>query len=127
MSPAPNRRWLRFSLRTMFVAFTVVAIWLGWNVQIMQQRRAALTEAEDNGYEVWTAEIEPETDMSAHHNPPTISMLRRMLGDEAVYGIWLPFDAPEPEFQRLSMLFPEARIRRSQVRDMIVPYYDFDE
>ena len=35
----PKRRWFRFSLRTMFVAHTVVAVWLGWNGHVVQQRR----------------------------------------------------------------------------------------
>ncbi len=29
MPPALNRRWFRFSLRSMLVALTVVAVWLG--------------------------------------------------------------------------------------------------
>jgi hypothetical protein len=40
MAATPRRRWLRFSLRTMFVAFTVIAVWLGWNVHLVQQRTA---------------------------------------------------------------------------------------
>jgi hypothetical protein len=43
MADAPKRRWLRFSLRTMFVAFTVVAVWLGWNVYIVRQRKAFIS------------------------------------------------------------------------------------
>ena len=42
MAAQPKRRRFRFSLRTMFVAFTVVAIWLGWNLHKVQQRNAAL-------------------------------------------------------------------------------------
>jgi hypothetical protein len=30
MTPAPNRRWLRFSLRSLFVAVTLLAMALGW-------------------------------------------------------------------------------------------------
>jgi hypothetical protein len=36
----PKRRWFRFSLRTMFLVCTVVAVWLGWNVHLVRQRRA---------------------------------------------------------------------------------------
>jgi hypothetical protein len=38
MTPAPKRRWLRFSLRTLFVVVTVFACWLGWNVNRVRQR-----------------------------------------------------------------------------------------
>jgi hypothetical protein len=37
-----KKRWFRFSLRSLFVTFTILAIWLGWNVHLVQQR--ALTE-----------------------------------------------------------------------------------
>jgi WD40 repeat protein len=29
MTPAPNRRWFRFSLRTLFVVVTILCVWLG--------------------------------------------------------------------------------------------------
>jgi hypothetical protein len=42
MSDAPSpqrRRWFRFSLRTFLLVFTAVAVWLGWNVYVVRQRR----------------------------------------------------------------------------------------
>jgi hypothetical protein len=36
---AARRRWLRFRLRTLFVAVTIIALWLGWNVWTIKQRR----------------------------------------------------------------------------------------
>src|SRR5262245_40780517 len=44
MVAIPDRRRFRFSLRTMFVALTVVAVWLGWNVSLVRQRRELLAE-----------------------------------------------------------------------------------
>ena len=38
MISAPNRRWLRFSLRTLFVVVTVIACWLGWNLHQVRER-----------------------------------------------------------------------------------------
>lgn len=39
---APNRRYLRFSLLTMFVAMTAVAAWLEYHLNWLRQREAAL-------------------------------------------------------------------------------------
>src|SRR4051812_30476397 len=38
VSETRKRRWLRFNLRTFFLVFTLVAIWLGWNVQQVRTR-----------------------------------------------------------------------------------------
>ncbi len=31
-TPTANRRWLRFSLRTLFVVVTVLCVWLGYEL-----------------------------------------------------------------------------------------------
>ena len=46
MSERPAKpRGLRFTLRAVFVAFTVICVWLGWNVNLVQ-RRARLRQQE---------------------------------------------------------------------------------
>jgi hypothetical protein len=40
MPTAPH--WLRFSLRTMFVAFTVMAVWFDWNANLVRERKNVL-------------------------------------------------------------------------------------
>lgn len=42
LADACKRRRFHFKLRTMFAAFTVVAMWLGWNVWIVEQRRSII-------------------------------------------------------------------------------------
>ncbi len=42
MAPTPKLRWLRFSLRTLFVVVTVLACWLGYYVNWHAQRNAVL-------------------------------------------------------------------------------------
>ncbi len=33
MTHAPKHRWFRFSLRTLFVLITALALWLGWEMK----------------------------------------------------------------------------------------------
>lgn len=40
----PSRRWLRFSLRTMFALLTAFCVWLGWQSNIVRQRKAVLAD-----------------------------------------------------------------------------------
>ena|SRR5579863_8809687 len=46
-APKTRRRWLQFSLGTMFVVVTISAGWLGWELNIVRERRAALTWVRD--------------------------------------------------------------------------------
>src|SRR5258708_10246160 len=38
MTPAPKRRWFRFSLRTMFVVVTLFGCWLAYSLNWIRQR-----------------------------------------------------------------------------------------
>jgi len=42
--PAPRRRWFQYSLRTLFVLMTVVALWLAWELSFIRERQAWLRE-----------------------------------------------------------------------------------
>lgn len=63
MKPAPKRRWFRFSLRTLFVTVTAVAIltsWLVWNwVKVRERERlleslgASSSSASANERDLW--------------------------------------------------------------------------
>jgi len=125
MTPTPKRRWFRFSLRTLFVVVTVFAVWLGWNVNIVQQRRAARTRSKPHSIGVveWahatTAQdreyIDPRIAAIAKSKGcrkradptagPHIAAIRRWLGDEPIglVAVW-----NESDFPSVSALFPEA-------------------
>src|SRR5262249_14468208 len=45
----PRRRWFRWSLRTMFVVLTAFCLWLGWNVNAVQQRKRLMDWAAIHG------------------------------------------------------------------------------
>ena len=42
MTPPPKRRWLRWSLRTLFVVVTVVACWLAYAIPWIKAHREFL-------------------------------------------------------------------------------------
>ncbi len=42
MTPAPNRRWFRYSLRTLFVVVTVFSAWLALGVHKVREREKIL-------------------------------------------------------------------------------------
>ena len=35
----PRRKWLKYSLRSFLLAVTAFCLWLGWNVNVVQQRK----------------------------------------------------------------------------------------
>jgi hypothetical protein len=114
MTDAP-RRWLRFSLRTMLGAFTVVTVWLGWNVWLIRERRNALSEL-GSQFEFATADEwrSAEDDRVARGRdnpaPAQINGLRRWMGDRAIQHYTLPIDVSQKTADRLAWLFPEAAV-----------------
>ena len=109
MSEAPKRRWFRWSLRTMFVVVTVVAVLLGWELKFIRERHEFLRHTvypflnHDRG--ILLVPIKP-----AWEQPRvTIPFWREWLGDEAHWAIYLPH-ASEEDRRRAALLFPEARI-----------------
>jgi hypothetical protein len=93
----PNRRWFRFSLRTLFVVVTTVGVasgWVAYQLNWIRQRHAFF-----NAYEVPIY-----TDILTLPKPLPWSL--RMFGEPA-HG----FVMVEPEYmQDAARLFPEARI-----------------
>ena len=119
MGQSPTRRrWLRFSLRGLLIAVTLVAIWLGTNVYTVRQRKAALT--------LWRADPEVGVRGSVERlgepvdsRPPAI---RRWFADETIDMLVFPRDATDEELAAASKLFPEAKVFRSDYRIIDVPH-----
>ena len=105
MTPAPKRRWFRFSLRTLFVAVTVFGCWLGYYLNWVRQRHALLDE--------------PNVTASFLPRQLAASLALRLLGERGAKSVFLHYSWLSPtlsesdEAQRnlASRLFPEATIQ----------------
>jgi hypothetical protein len=106
MTSASPRRWLRFSLRTMFVLVTAVALWLGWELNIVRQRRAALDELGNNQ----AVHVFTDIQLDTSEGRVGVPKLRMLLGDQPVALIRFDAGQPESELSRVKELFPESDV-----------------
>ena len=111
MADAPKRRgWCRFSLRTFLLAFTVVAVCLGWNVWQITKRIAAAVYI--------SAQVATPSNRPRHtitYGEPrrpwnSLPLTWRILGVKPVASMEL-HGLPLSEREKLQGLFPEAEIR----------------
>ena len=81
-----TRRYLTFSLRTLFVLTTALAVWLGVVVNRVREQREAVKAIEALGGEVrydWQQRYLPgTTNLRVEPEPPGPACLRRILGDD---------------------------------------------
>jgi len=115
----PSRRWLRFSLRWMFVAMTLFGIWLGVQVNWLRQRNEARRWIQQHGspgqwsgknpVDVTLEELDgTQHPMAAVEAPWSL----RLLGESRLAFIRLDksklCEADIPRLNSLHALFPEA-------------------
>jgi hypothetical protein len=83
--PKRNRRWFQFSLRSLLIGVTLLAIPVGLTcfreVRVAQRRQSLLDTLRKYG-----GDYQPFNDA----NPPAMSFIRRWAGDQAIVVIWLP-------------------------------------
>ena len=110
------RRWFSFSLRTLFVVVTLGCCWLGWQLNIVRERKAAMAWIADKGGNMQEWEV-PENPSQWLATRPRlfadkywhISRIRRWRGDRPFYYISLVHtDATWEQRQDVASLFPEA-------------------
>jgi len=90
-----NRRRFRFSLRTLFIVMTVVCVWLGWNLNIVRERKLARAAIERERWELI--------------NGGETSWIRSALGDQRIERIVRRYP-PSQDLSLARACFPEARV-----------------
>ena len=106
MDGRPKRRWLRFSVRTLLVAVTIFCVWLGWQVNIVRDRKAMMQRIEEAGG-VGGAGFQSRKD-------PPMPWYRKKLGDSANAHIRVPWDWTAEQIAEVSALFPEATVHKQR-------------
>ncbi len=104
--------WRSFSLRTLLIVVTVCCCFLGYEVNVVRQRKAKLREFQTKYY----IEATRAADYLARHSgtsPPGdlagVSILRAWLGDEAIQRVaYNPAIVKEAELSTMRRWFPEA-------------------
>jgi hypothetical protein len=107
MSAAPKRRWFQFGLRTMFVALTLFAVWLGWELKCIRERRAFIDWLRTSSVNGFTRGEVIEN--AAFNEPQRIPVWRQWLGDKSFQMVVL-HDVTVEDGRTALRLFPEARI-----------------
>jgi hypothetical protein len=101
--PKRKRRWYQFSLRSLFIGVTLLAVPLGyvaWQAKIVNERKALLS----SGRLSLVGQVADET--------RRIPWLRARLGDVDCWVIVLDDNTSDAEVERLRSLFAEADVRR---------------
>ncbi len=113
MTEKCERRWFRFSLRTMFVLVTLLGVWLGWQMKIVRDRQAVWKSIKTRGGRVSTqASIILPLPAQPEPSIPELSHIRQLLGDKNVVEISLSDDHSDDEMSKVQAAFPEARVWR---------------
>jgi hypothetical protein len=106
MTPAPKRRWFRFSLRTLFVVVTTFVVisafvwWVEWNMAQVRHREQMLTKPP-----IFRTQFLVAIQYSRQRQPP---FLWRLLGAHGVRQILLSNFATADDTKLVQRLFPEA-------------------
>jgi hypothetical protein len=120
MSTAPRRRWYQFGIGTMLLLVTILAVWLGWELNYIRKRAAFLVENE----RLSNVDVpdEPSKDGTGSYvtitgtlveppdAPAAIPFWRRWLGDTPAEFVILPQKASKAYRKQAKSLFPEAQV-----------------
>jgi hypothetical protein len=106
MEEKRERRWHTFSIRSLLIAVTVCCVWLGWQMSIVNERKAVkhLLLEHDGAYPPVHVLGPGDSEW-----PAVPSTVRGWLGDTTHFSVWA-YDLTEEEFERVGRAFPEADV-----------------
>ncbi len=120
MNATHDRRWLRFSLRTLFVVVTVLASWLGYELNWVRQRHQLLNRPDVLHWDQTTVVGVNLLVQLPKETPPRAPGLLWLFGETGIVELaWLidesQFDESRSmdsyqEVQLARALFPEATL-----------------
>jgi hypothetical protein len=124
-----QRRWLRFSLRSLMVVMTLLGVWMGRQLSWVRERDVLLEEVLARG-DAWVDETP-----ARWQTPARLPLGWRVFGAQPLATIWIHnrgFDKGEAqvaneflmgstEARRLRAAFPEAYIHIKQYRGHYAP------
>ena len=105
-----NRRWFRFSLRTLFVALTLFGCWLGYEMNWIRQRRGVIGASQVRNWRYYVA-VTLYGNPPKEHRQPVYSIAPWPLnwfGEPGYWAVVLPKGTSDREAARVRGLFPEA-------------------
>jgi hypothetical protein len=113
MAQLPNRPWLRFSVRSLLIAVTVVCVSLGWaahEIAIARERQALRELIDFRGGVMEPMTMKCFAENVEYVEPERISWVRRLAGDRIEDGISVPtIVMTDEEMARIRRAFPEVR------------------
>ena len=101
-----KRRWYQYSLRTLLIVVTLLAIpcgYVGWQARAVAHRKAMLQKIIESGGIVLPCE-------PISNYPPHPNFVRRWFGDVLVKGIGSGECAQPYAIKEVEDAFPEARV-----------------
>ena len=113
----PNRRWFRFSLRTLFVLVTLFGCWLAYQLNWIRERHNAPVLAG-----ISTAiEATPAgpKEVTIEHDPP---WPLAWFGERGYSALAVDESYGEQEIERIRKLFPEADVEPIPSDDILPEY-----
>ncbi len=109
----PSRHWFQFGIGTMILLVTVFAVWLGWELAFIRERKSRLQVFSTDDY-YWASDFDKDSFAFVSANVGyekrvVIPCWRSCLGDVPMLCIYLMPGKPPCE-EEMRRLFPEAVI-----------------
>jgi len=120
--------WLRYSLRTAFIAVTLLAVWLAWNVNVVLQRKAMRRWIDSIGGRAVISGQSAYSSGESYHpwlwreaDEPRwrLNFWRKLMGDQPIHAVILPPGIERRDVHRVQRLFPEVQSIHSLVEQPV--------